>query len=453
MNSIKILLVDDDVNILSVYSKILIQEGHEVVTVENGQAAILLMEKEEFECIITDVYMPKIGGIDLITQVKQLNSSAYVIVISGRSNIKIAVDVMKKGVYSFIEKPIDVNALIVEVNKIADLVFQRNQSEYLRNAIDSSYGKIIGETSSIKKIINLLPTIACSNSNILITGESGTGKEVLANQIHGMSKRAKNAMVRINCASFNENVLESELFGHEKGAFTGAYKTKKGLFELANESTIFLDEIGEMPIQMQVKLLRVLQDKSFMRVGGSKEIVSNFRLISASNKNLSEEIKYKNFRSDLFYRLNVIPIELPPLRARISDIELLIKHFVRQYSFEMNKPAIKLDSNIITKFKRYNWPGNIRELKNVIERMMVLSDDGIINLDAIELFANYRIESNCEDINDLEKAKMQFEKCYLENKLTQYNWNITKMANEINTSRKNIYEKIKKYGIAKTAIK
>ncbi len=449
MNSMRILLVDDDVNILSIYSKILIEEGHEVSTAENGYDAILLAEKEEFECIITDVYMPRIGGVDLITQIKQLNGNAYIIVISGRSNIKTAVSVMKKGVYSFIEKPIDVEVLLMEINKIAESLFQKNQSAYLRKTINQNYGKIIGQTPAINRIISFLPTVARSNSNVLISGESGTGKEVLANQIHRLSNRSENAMVKINCAAFNENILESELFGHEKGAFTGAYKTKKGLFELADNSTLFLDEIGEMSIQMQAKLLRVLQDKSFMRVGGNKEIVSNFRLISASNKNLSEAINNKVFRSDLFYRLNVIPIKIPPLRERIDDIELLINHFIKQYSFEMSKPTLRLDKAVITKFKEYSWPGNIRELKNIIERMMVLSDDGVVNTEEIELFSNSKISSDYELVNDLEEAKMQFERFFLEKKLTQFNWNITKMADIINTSRKNIYQKIKKYGIEK----
>ena len=447
MISTNIIFTDDDKGIASIYGKILEKEGYTVHIANDGTEGLKLLESIDSDLIITDMYMPNMGGLEFIKKIRETNSDIPIMVITGEGTVENAVKSITLGAYSYLQKPLDIDEFLREVRKITDMIHNVKQNKYMKEAINSNSDSFIGDSEKIRTIKNKIEIISKTDSNILLLGESGTGKELVAQSIHDQSKRSNNLIVKVNCAALSPSLLESELFGHEKGSFTGAISTKIGKFEAANGGTLFLDEIGEMNIDMQAKLLRVIQDKTFERVGGNKKITSDFRLITATNKNLEEEITEGNFREDLYYRLNVIPLEIPPLREHTSDIKLLLDYFANKYAVEFGKNPIVLTEKLIDKFTGYNWPGNIRELKNAMERLTVYSKHGEILYDELPSKMLGKKNLPVETIGDLSEARNLFEKEYVEKCLETNDWNISKSAEVLSITRKNLYEKINKYDL------
>jgi two-component system NtrC family response regulator len=377
-----ILIVDDEKNYLLVLSAVLEEEGYEVLTALGGPEALGIQKSSDLDLVLTDMKMPGMDGIDLLEQIKARDPELPVIMMTAHGTIDKAVEAMQKGAYSYILKPFDNERLILYVRKAIATYQVVKENRRLRDAVESQYqfGKIIGKSKPMRDVFETIQKVAPSNATILIEGESGTGKELVAKSIHFNSPRRDNPFVAVNCSALAEGLLESELFGHEKGAFTGAVSSKKGRFELAHSGTLFLDEIGELSANLQVKLLRVLQEKTFERVGGVRPITVDIRVITATNKKLKEEMVSGRFREDLFYRLNVVHIVIPPLRERRADIRLLVNHFIDKYSSERKSavPIRGVAQDVDRLFYDYSWPGNVRELENVIERVMILSPQEVI---------------------------------------------------------------------------
>lgn len=455
-----ILLVDDDVEILRVYKKILEINDFKVYTAANSFEAIKQLQEQEFSVVISDIIMPKMDGMELLNEIKAGCRATEVIMLTAEGSISGAVDAVKHGAYSYLIKPVDIDEMINEVKKAEEVYYLKSENEALKRDLDTSRGKaFIGHSLKSRQLKEKAKLIGGSDSSVLITGESGTGKEVIANLIHNSSERANGNFVCVNCAAFNENLIESELFGSEKGAYTGSDRTRIGRFERANGGTLFFDEIGELSLNMQVKLLRVLQERNFERVGGDKLITSDFRLITATNKDLKEEVRLGNFREDLYYRINIIPLEITPLRERKEDITLLFYTFLRQFSEEMNKEIKHVNDDLIEALINYEWPGNVRELRNITERLVVLSLDGILNK------ADLPDEISCSPVQStdmrefmakidakdysFEEFKNKFEREYICDILEQCDWNIVQTASEMGVSRKTLYEKMKKHGISR----
>ena len=379
-----ILVVDDEKNYLLVLSAVLEDEGYEVLTAHGGQEALEIQKSSDLDLILTDMKMPAMDGIVLLENIKTLDQDLPVIMMTAHGTIDKAVEAMQKGAYSYILKPFDNERLIIYVKKAVAMYQVVKENRRLRDAVESQYrfGNFIGKSKPIRDVFEMIRKVAPSNATVLVEGESGTGKELVAKSIHFNSSRRDKPFIAINCSALVENLLESELFGHEKGAFTGAVAKKKGRFELADSGTLFLDEIGELSQNLQVKLLRVLQEKTFERVGGTRPIVVDIRVIAATNKNLKEEMINGRFREDLFYRLNVVRIVLPPLKHRTEDIRLLVNHFIEKYASErkVDLPVKGVDQEVDRLFFDYNWPGNVRELENLIERLMILCPNDTIRV-------------------------------------------------------------------------
>lgn len=395
--------------------------------------------------------MPKLNGIDLIKIVKQISPHIETILVTGNASIENAVNAIKEGAYTYIQKPINFEELLFNINKIQEYKQAKHKNSLEKSgSVNNDKIFFIGSDPKIIKIKKQIQVIAQSDSTILITGESGTGKELVAQAIHNNSCRKNEKLVKINCSSFSEGVLESELFGHEKGAFTGAVATKIGRFEMADNGTLFLDEIGEISQSIQVKLLRVLQEKEFERVGGNDTIKTNFRLICATNKNLMDEVKKGNFREDLYYRINVIPVEVPPLRERKSDIPTLVNYYSDEFAKELSRDEIVYSTEAMKTLTEYDWPGNIRELKNIVERIVVLSADTNIGAKEVNKYIrknDSKSHKGNSDSKNYREAKQEFEKQYTIQALENNNWNITKTAEFMGIARKNLQAKIKTLNI------
>ncbi|MFQ6083854.1 MAG: sigma-54-dependent transcriptional regulator [Candidatus Aminicenantia bacterium] len=374
----KVLVVDDE-NILRIsMCDDLKEAGFKSASSKSPLLALELLSNENFDVIITDLKMPEMDGITFLKQVKEKYPETIVILMTAYGTVQTAVEAMKLGAYDYLTKPFSSDELILTLKRIEEIQSIKKENIELKEQLKErhSFHKIIGKSKPMQEIYNLLSIVANSNSTVLITGETGTGKEMVADAIHYSSLRHNKPYIKVGCAIFSKDILESELFGHEIGAFTGAINEKKGRFELADEGTIFLDDVDDIPLELQVKLLRVLQDKQFERVGGTKTIQVDVRVIAASKSDLLKKIKQGEFREDLYYRLNVVPVHLPPLRDRKEDIPLLIETFIRKYS---NKP-IKISNQAMSYLLNYNWPGNVRELENVIERLTLIAPQGNIDL-------------------------------------------------------------------------
>ncbi len=378
----KILIVDDEKNYPMIISELLQEEGYSSSTASSGMEALDILNNEIIDLVLTDVKMPGISGIQLLEKIKEINPDLPVIIMTAYGSVEKAVEAMHKGAYTFILKPFENQALIAHIAKAISVYRIVQENNMLREAVISrfSFDNIIGKSKPMQEIYETIKKVAPSNASVLIEGESGTGKELVAKSIHYNSLRKGNPMIAANCAAFAETLLENELFGHEKGAFTGAGTMKKGRFEISDKGTLFLDEIGELPISLQVKLLRVLQEKTIERVGGTDSIPVDFRLIAATNKNLEEEVKKGKFREDLFYRLNVVKVKLPVLKDRSDDIPLLIRYFIDKYTH--GSQSIGKVSGISPEAVRilcdYGWKGNVRELENVIERSVIFCNGDTI---------------------------------------------------------------------------
>jgi two-component system NtrC family response regulator len=379
-----ILIVDDEKNYLRVLSAVLEDEGYEILTALSGQEALEIQKASDLDLVLTDMKMPGMDGIKLLENIKAIDPDLPVIMMTAHGTVDKAVEAMQKGAYSYILKPFDNERLTIYTKKAISMYQVVKDNRRLRDEVETKYrfGNIIGKSKAIRKVFDTIRKVAPSGATVLIEGESGTGKELVAKSIHFNSQRHDKPYIAVNCSALAETLLESELFGHEKGAFTGAVAKKKGRFELADGGTLFLDEIGELSQNLQVKLLRVLQEKNFERVGGIQPISVNIRIIAATNKNLKEEMLHGRFREDLFYRLNVVHVVLPPLKDRKEDIHLLVDHFLNKYASERKTavPVKGVDQEVDRLFYEYSWPGNVRDLENLIERMMILCPNDVIRV-------------------------------------------------------------------------
>lgn len=381
----RILIVDDEKSVRETLREMLEYEGYEVVEADSGLQALDLFSQQSFDVVLCDIKMPGMDGMELLEKILQ-SYDIPVIMISGHGTIDTAVDAIKKGAFDFIIKPFDLNRLLISIRNALDRSNLMEETKRLKSKLTKKYA-LIGESDVMKRLKTNIERIAPTDARVLIVGENGTGKENIAHWLHELSPRSKGPFIEVNCAAIPSELIESELFGHEKGAFTSAIKSKKGSFELANNGTLFLDEIGDMSLAAQAKVLRTLEENKITHVGGEKEIPVNVRVIAATNKNLVEEIQNKRFREDLFHRLAVIIIEVPPLRERKEDIPLLIDYFLQEFSEAMKKPPLTFEPDTIEYLKKLPWRGNVRELRNIIERLMILCD-GKVRLDDVKTFAN-----------------------------------------------------------------
>ena len=387
-----ILVVDDELSMRELLEIMLIKEGYKVSCAENGRKAITMIKKTDYDLLLCDIRLGDITGLDVLRALRKQNQHTVVIMISAYATTEAAVEAMNVGAYDFVPKPFDNDELKQTIANALDLKTIEHEKEILDDELKKTihFGKIVGNSASMRYIYSLIRQVAKTRTNVLITGESGTGKELIARAIHVQSDRHDKPFVVVNCGGIPETLMESELFGHKKGSFTGATQDKKGLFEVADKGTIFLDEIGELSLPIQVKLLRAVQERAFKPVGSNQDIEVNIIIISATNKKLEEEVITGNFREDLFYRLNVIEIKVPPLRDRKSDIRILAQHFLDKYSREMGKEIAKISSYAIDLLNKYDFPGNIRELENLMERSVALSTTNIILPDSLALSIHKR---------------------------------------------------------------
>ncbi|MCQ2302973.1 MAG: sigma-54 dependent transcriptional regulator [Bacteroidales bacterium] len=377
----RILIIDDQAPIRRVLRDILENESYQVDDAENGMAALQLIKEQEFDAIFCDIKMPEMDGIEVLEAVKQICDTP-VIMISGHGTIDTAVDAIKKGAFDFIQKPPDLNRLLITLRNALDKRNLATENKALKKAVKVQ-NEMIGESDAMMNVKDMIQKVAPTNARVLITGENGTGKELVARQLHELSGRNYGPFIEVNCAAIPSELIESQLFGHEKGSFTSAIKTRKGDFELADGGTLFLDEIGDMSLAAQAKVLRALQENKITRVGGEKEIPVNVRILAATNKNLKEEIEKGNFREDLYHRLSVIVISVPPLRERKDDIPLLVNNFVEIISQNMGKATPTFTNEALEELKKFKWTGNIRELHNVVERLVILGGNEITKNDVL----------------------------------------------------------------------
>ena len=444
-----ILLIEDDEILRITISDSLKKMGWPVTAAEDGQEGLNLIKKNNFDIVISDIRLPKINGIDVLKEVKNYYPNTEVIMITAFGNIEDAVGIIKFGAYDYITKPFHTDDLIFRIKKIIDYQTLKNDYAALKNQCDDhSLLNIIGKSNMMQGVFDLIERVSKIDSNILITGESGTGKGLVANIIHLKSKRAKNPFIKVSCAALPETLLESELFGHEKGSFTGAIKRRYGRFEMAKDGTIFLDEIGEIPMSIQVKLLRAIQESEFERVGGEETIKVDVRIISAARKNLEKAIEDGEFREDLYYRLKVIPIHIPPLRERKEDIPLLVDYFIKRFNKKLGK-LVEITPEALKCLMDYDFPGNVRELENIIERSVALSAGDTINAYDIVMAVEKDgfISLRNEDIPSLKEVISKTEMTHLMKVLEKTNWNRIKAAKILGISRKNLWEKLKAYNI------
>ena len=444
-----VLIVDDEPSILQSLNGLLSDEGFEVITASNGYEALKIIESDSPDLVLLDIWMPGIDGIETLIEIKKDNPFIQVIIITGHGTIETAVKATKIGAFDFIEKPLSIDKVIVAINNALNFRRLEEENRYLRKKTIEKHS-ISGNSPPVRALKKQIATAAPADSWILITGENGTGKELVARTIHQMSNRADQPLVVVNCAAIPEELIESELFGHEKGAFTGATIKKRGKFELASNGTIFLDEIGDMSLKTQAKILRVLEEQSFQRVGGSRTISVNVRVIAASNKDLENEIEANNFRGDLYYRLNVIPIKVLPLRERCEDIPFLVETFLEEFSRQTRSIRKKMSPEALDLLCNYSWPGNVRELKNLLERLTIMVAEDVIdgsdlpspfNPEALPI--NEPVDDQLFGANSLKEAKKAFEKEFIQRKLLQNENNITQTDNMMGVQRSYLHRKLK----------
>jgi two-component system nitrogen regulation response regulator NtrX len=441
----KILIIDDEQSIRTTLAKILEDEGHRATLCESGEEGLAQFAREEFDLVMLDLWLPGMDGMAVLERLRNAGAPA-VIVISGHGTIDNAVRATRLGAYDFLEKPLSLDRVLLTIGHALSDRKLRDQVRDLRRhlALDEL---LIGDSEPMRKLDQQIRSAAPSNSRVLVSGENGSGKEIVARTLHRLSQRAEQPFVDVNCAAIPEELIESELFGHRKGAFTGAIDERKGKFELADGGTLFLDEIGDMSLRTQAKVLRVLQEQTFQKVGGQQPITVDVRVIAATNKNLDAEIGAGSFRSDLYYRLNVIPIDVPPLRARGNDVILLAEHFLRSFAAETGTRRKKLSSGAAAKLKAYHWPGNVRELRNVIERLAILLQNDTIDAEDIQLGARGAMASDIAPDLTLKEARDTFEKQYILTRLKEFGGNVSRTADALGVERSNLYRKLHAYGI------
>ncbi len=450
-----VLLVDDEESIRASLNGILRDEGYRTSVAASGDEALNLLREEVPDLILLDIWMPGLDGLETLRRIKDMVQDQIVIMMSGHGTIETAVKATKLGAFDFIEKPLSLEKLLVSIQnalKVGQLV-EENRS--LKAKIAKDY-HMVGESLEITLLKDQIAIAAPTSGWVLITGENGTGKELVARAIHNQSRRRDKPFVEVNCAAIPEDLIESELFGHERGAFTGATTQRKGKFDLAHEGTLFLDEIGDMSLKTQAKVLRILQERKFERVGGSKTIEVDVRVIAATNKDLEEEIRQGSFREDLYYRLNVLPFHVPPLRERREDIPRLVVHFLDYFCRKEGRESKTIAPSALAALQAYAWPGNVRELKNIVERLVIMTPDTQIQENHLPAALKTRkatasdvrglLQTGTEAIN-FKEAKEEFEKEFILQKLEENDWNISRTAEAIDIERSNLHRKIKSFGI------
>ena len=440
-----ILIVDDEKIVRDSLFHWFEEEGYNVDTAEDGESALKKYEKNKYDLLLLDMKMPGMSGIDLLTKIKSIDKEALVILITAFASVPTAITALKQGAYDYVTKPVDPDELTHLVKKALEQRSLKQENKILKENIEEIIkpDNFIGESLQMKKIYELVNTVAPADTTVMIRGESGTGKELVAKAIHINSRRKYFPIIPVNCGALAESLLESELFGHEKGAFTGAQFKRKGKFEMADGGTLFLDEVATISTKMQIEILRVIESKQFTRVGGNQTIHSDFRLITATNQSLEDLVKEGKFREDLYYRLNVFTIHIPPLRERREDIPLLAHFFLHKLTTAMNKPIKKIDNDAMDFLTKYDWPGNVRELENAIERAVVIGKCDTIKVEDLP----FHIASNHIDTETDDKSLAAVEKKYILQILNENNWNISRSAQQLRIDRVTLYNKISKYGL------
>lgn len=444
----KVLIVDDEPNVRSSLKGVLEDEGFSVLTASNGEESLEIIRKDKPDIVLLDVLMPGIDGIETLRRIKNYDSSIIVLMISGHGTIDMAVKAMELGAMDFIEKPLSADRIIIRINQAIEKNKLRTENILLKKEIDEKY-QIIGESQVMRDLIAKIMSVAPTNSRVLIFGENGTGKELVARAIHRNSKRSDRPFIQVNCAAIPDDLIESELFGHERGSFTGAITRSIGKFEQANNATLFLDEIGDMSIRTQSKVLKAIEEGEFTRIGGKEPIKVDVRIISATNKDLQQEVEQGRFREDLYYRLNVIPIYVPPLRERIEDIPLLVSYFLSKFSAENGVKEKRISQSAMKLLQSYHWPGNVRELKNLIERLVIMVSSDSIEVGDLPNNLFEQPKTTKLSAVELRKAKNDFEREYILQTLRSCDWNITETAKKLGIERTNLHRKMKQYGISR----
>jgi len=442
-----ILIVDDEPSVRSSLKGVLEDEDFKVFTAKSGEEAIEMMPKTMPDVILLDVLMPGgIDGIETLRRIKAFNADTIVIMFSAHGTIDMAVKAMELGALDFVEKPLSVEPFLIRLNQAIEKKQLQNENLMLKREIDERF-QIIGESTVMRDLATKIMHVAPTNTRVLIFGENGTGKELVTRAIHRNSKRSDRSFIQVNCAAIPDELIESELFGHEKGAFTGAITRTQGKFEQANGATLFLDEIGDMSLRTQSKVLKAIEEQEFTRIGGKEPIKVDVRIITATNKDLKKEVEQGKFREDLFYRLNVIPIYVPPLRERIEDIPLLVTYFLSKLSVENGVREKRMSQSAMKLLQSYKWPGNVRELKNLIERLVIMVPSDTI--EASDLPSSFLEHSRSMQLSpmELKKARNDFERDFIIQMLEASNWNITETAQKLGIERTNLHRKMKQYNI------
>ena len=452
-----ILVVDDEASIRRTLREILEYEDYDVEEAEDGEEALEKLSAASYDAALLDIKMPKLDGMEVLERAREKAPEVPIVMISGHGTIETAVEATKLGAFDFIEKPPDLNRLLLTVRNALDRGELQVQNRRMRQSIaeknESDLTPIIGESEAISKIKQTIARVGPTEARVLVTGEHGTGKELVAKWVHHLSARKEGPLVEVNCAAIPGELIESELFGHEKGSFTGATKQRTGKFEQAHEGSLFLDEVGDMSLPAQAKVLRVLQENEIQRVGGDKDIPVDVRVIAATNKDLLGQIEEKEFREDLYHRLGVILIHVPPLRERRGDIPLITRHVSERLARRNGLPPKKLDESALERLKRYEWRGNVRELQNVIERVLIMSEGEAIQAGDVDRYmrpgmsASSPAENLLDQFEDFTEARDRFEKIFIERKLHQHDWNVSQTAESIGIQRSHLYNKLNKYGI------
>jgi two-component system nitrogen regulation response regulator NtrX len=455
--SASILVVDDEESILTSLSSILQDEGYDVAVVKNGLEALRVYTMDPPDLMLLDIWMPEMDGMETLRRVREVSPTAQIMMMSGHGSIETAVKAIKLGAYDYIEKPLSLENVTLRVKHALDQHRLEQENRTLRTSVQRKF-ELVGQAPAMQQLRQLIETAGPTNSRVLIGGENGTGKELVARAIHQHSARAGRTFVAVNCAAIPETLIESELFGHEKGSFTGATSMKRGQFEQADGGTLFLDEIADMSLSTQAKVLRALQEQQFTRVGGTKLMKVDVRVLAASNKDLIKEIEKGLFREDLFYRLNVVPIIVPPLRERREDVPLLIRHFMKVHAEEQGLRMKEISPDAMIVFQQYDWPGNIRELRNLIERLMIMVPGPVIeaaqaglSLQARPVGSTSQTTTPTPTVNplftqsydSLRDARNAFEKDYIARKLREHHWNISRTSEDLKIERSHLHRKIK----------
>jgi len=453
MSARRILVVDDEPGIRQALGQLLEYEGYEVKTATGGAEGITIYDSFRPQLVFLDVKMAGLDGLEVLKRLRQADPNATVVMISGHATIQTAVEATQLGAYDILEKPLDTDRVLVLLRNAFETRLLSEENERLRETIESRY-EIVGRTYGIRALLERIDKVAGTPARVLITGENGTGKELVARAIHRGSPRAKKPFVEVNCAAIPSELIESELFGHMKGSFTGAIADRAGKFEQADGGTLFLDEIGDMSLSAQAKVLRVLQDGVVTRIGGSKPIQVDVRVLAATNKHLEDEIANGRFREDLFYRLNVVPITVPPLRERREDIEQLVVYFLQQFAARDGLPARGITDEALVRLSELDWPGNVRELRNTVERLVILASASLITATDVERLVGKRSAEpaglgNLVDCSTFEEFKVAAERAFLLAKLRAFDWNVSETARALDMPRSNLYKKIERYALTR----